>query len=303
MWSLSTVFPALLFSILLSLSGAVVASEHSESYTLWYRNYDSGSIRSLLELALDKTPEYGLYRLLRSEDMAQGRALRELANNQRRLLDIAAVATTRQREEALHAIPIPVDGGLLGLRVCVTTRDKLSRFEGVHSLDDLRKRGIVIGQGAHWPDTPILRSAGIRVVTHSRYEVLFGMLEKGRFDCFARGVSEVFYDLEQYASEDLVIEPDLLITYPMPSYFFTAPKDHETAQRIRLGMERAIEDGSFARYLETWFGRPVERLNLKRRTFIELKNPYLSNGSARIGARALEMLRRRIDAVERPADN
>ena len=117
-----------------------MSEEHSRSYTLWYRNYDSGAVRSLLELALDKTPEYGSYRLLRSEEMAQGRALMELAREERKLLDIATVATTQEREEDLHAIPVPIDGGLLGLRVCVTTRDRISRFEGINSLDDLRKK-------------------------------------------------------------------------------------------------------------------------------------------------------------------
>lgn len=293
---------ALLLSSLL-VPAPAWSEEHSQSYTLWYRNYDSGAVRSLLELALDKTPEYGAYRLLRSEEMAQGRALRELARKDSEFLDIATVATTQERERDLHAIPVPIDGGLLGLRVCVTTRDRMSRFEGITSLEDLRKRGIVIGQGAHWPDTPILEAAGVRVVTHSRYEVLFRMLENGRFDCFARGVSEVLYDLEQHANPNLVIEPDLLITYPMPSYFFTAPDDHETAQRIRLGLERAIKDGSFARYLKTWYGRPVEQLELKRRMTIDLPNPYLSEESARIGRRTLEALRRRINANVSQADS
>ncbi|HCW89228.1 MAG TPA: hypothetical protein DHU56_04115 [Marinobacter sp.] len=295
-------FIAALLSFLLLTAGPVAAADHSKSYTLWYRNYDSGAVRSLLELALNKTPEYGDYRLLRSDEMAQGRALRELARKESGSLDIATVATTLEREQQLNAVPVPIDGGLLGFRVCVTTPEKLERFEGIASLEDLRNRGIVIGQGAHWPDTPILEAAGIPVVTHSRYEVLFGMLEKGRFDCFARGVSEVLYDLERHANKDLVIEPDLLIAYPMPSYFFTAPDDHETAQRIQLGLERAIKDGSFAVFLQTWYGRPVKELHLNRRITIELPNPYLPEESAIIGRRTLDALRQRIDTSIRLSD-
>lgn len=274
---------------------------HSEnpahSYILWYRNYDSGAIRSLLELAFDKTPEYGSYQLVRSNEMAQGRAMMELARKSRRLLDIATVATSLEREEELNAIPVPIDGGLLGLRVCVIEKGNKKRFEGIQSLADLNGQGIVIGQGAHWPDTPILRTAGISVVTHSRYEVLFGMLERGRFDCFARGVSEVLYDLERRDNPNLVVEPRLLIAYPMPSYFFTGPDDHKTAQRIQLGLERAIEDGSFARYLRTWYGRPVQELDLRKRVTINLPNPHLSEESARVGRQALETLRRRLEGT------
>jgi len=295
-------FIAALLSLLMMVAAPVAAADHPKSYTLWYRNYDSGAVRSLLELALNKTPEYGDYRLLRSAEMTQGRALRELARTESGSLDIATVATTLEREQQLNAVPVPIDGGLLGFRVCVTKREKLERFEDIASLEDLRNRGIVIGQGAHWPDTPVLEASGIPVVTHSRYEVLFGMLEKGRFDCFARGVSEVLYDLERHANKDLVIEPDLLIAYPMPSYFFTAPDDHETTQRIQLGLERAIRDGSFAVFLETWYGRPVKELHLNRRITIELPNPYLSEESAIIGGRILDALRQRIDTSIRLSD-
>src|SRR5690554_5916193 len=60
-----------------SAGEAVVAPEKSltfansvpppaQDYVLWYRNYYSPAIYALVELALEKTPEYGDYRLLRS---------------------------------------------------------------------------------------------------------------------------------------------------------------------------------------------------------------------------------------------
>lgn len=265
-----------------------------DRYILWYRNYDSRSVRALLELALEKTPEYGGYTIVRSQEMAQGRALRELRNPNSDLVDIANVAASIEREEQLYAVPVPIHGGLLGLRVCVVRKQNLPMFENVSSLDDFREQEIVIGQGAHWPDTPILEAAGIPVVTHSRFEVMFRMLRNDRFHCFARGVSEVLYDLESQPADDLVVEPNLMLAYPMPSYFFTGPRDHETAQRIQLGLDRAIRDGSFSDYLEHWFSRSVEILELDRRKVLELENPYLSDESAQIGREALESLRRRI---------
>ena len=57
-----------------------------ETFVLWYRNYDSPAIRSLVQLALDKTPEYGPYTLRRSEELSQGRALLELASGRSRPL-------------------------------------------------------------------------------------------------------------------------------------------------------------------------------------------------------------------------
>jgi ABC-type amino acid transport substrate-binding protein len=264
-------------------------------YILWYRNYDSPAIRSLVELALDETPEYGPYQLVRSEELSQGRVLRELSQAKSHLVDIANVATSPEREERLTAIPVPVDGGLLGFRVCVIRSENLHRFNNIHTLDELKSSGIRIGQGSHWPDVQILDSNGIDVVTHPRYEILFNMLRNNRFDCFARGVSEVLYDLEIENDPDLIMEPSLLLAYPMPSFFFVSSQNTEMAQRLQLGMERAIHDGEFAKFLKKYYERPVELLSLGSRNIIELDNPFLSEDSRETGRRALEDLRRRLD--------
>lgn len=274
------------------------ADTHRE-ITLWYRNYDSPAIRSLVELALDKTPEYGSYTLLRSTEISQGRALLELTRPEQRILDVANVATTAEREATLYPIAVPVDGGLLGFRVCLVKPDQLERFKGIRSIDDLRESGIRIGQGTHWPDTPILEANGLRVITHPRFEVLFEMLRNRRFDCFARGISEVMFDLEHNRVDDLVVEPTLLFAYPLPSYLFAAREDHDTAHRLQLGIERALNDGSFAEYLRHSFGRAIKELNLGARTVVTLDNPYLSGESDSIGRHTLEEFRRRIEYLSR----
>ncbi|TNE83681.1 MAG: hypothetical protein EP339_00030 [Gammaproteobacteria bacterium] len=263
-------------------------------YILWYRNYNSPAIRALVNLALDKTPEYGRYQVVSSSMMVQQRALRELLRADTRTVDIVNVATSQQREEELTAIPIPIDGGLLGFRVCVTLRSNLPLFENMRSLNDFRNRKIRIGQGQHWPDTQVLRAGGIPVVTHPSYETLFVMLRNQRFECFARGVSEVLYDLELEGDPNLVVEPNLLLAYPMPTYLFVNPADIETAQRLQLGLERAIEDGSFRQFLADYYQRPVHDLQLEKRTILMLDNPNLSDDSRAIGRQALETLRNRI---------
>lgn len=274
--------------------------ENHRSFILWYRNYDNPAIRSLVELALHKTSEYGSYELIRSEELSQGRVLRELANSNSLLVDIANVATSAEREAYLNAVPLPVDGGLLGFRVCLVLPQNLPLFENINDVKDLQNSNIRIGQGTHWPDTPILKVNGITVITHTRYEILFGMLRNERFECFARGISEVMFDLEFNQADDLVVEPNLLLAYPMPSYLFVAPDDQETAHRLQLGMERAIKDGSFAAYLRTWFARAVSELHLERRKVLALENPYLSEESMYVGRHTLENLRRRLEFLGQP---
>lgn len=290
-----------IMSILLLALGFPVITEATDSprsYILWYRNYDSPAIYGLVDLALRKTPEYGDYHILRSEELTQGRVLRELAHNRSRLVDIANVATSREREGFLSAIPIPVDGGLLGLRVCLVQDSKLKLFENIHTLNQFHDAGLRIGQGLHWPDTPVLESNGIKVITHWRYENLSRMLRNDRFDCFARGVNEVLQDLKDPNNAGLVIEPHLLFAYPMPSYLFVGPEDHDTALRLQLGIQRAIRDGSFAEYLRTHYESTIEKLNLAQRRVIRLENPFLSPDSRETGQRTLEILHKRLERLD-----
>ncbi|WP_366521617.1 hypothetical protein [uncultured Marinobacter sp.] len=295
----ATRFSLRLFCALM-LSGFVQANPAQppdQEYVLWYRNYDSPAIHALVTLALEKTPEYGEFRIIRSQELSQGRALRELARGVNRMVDIANVATSAEREQFLTPVPVPVDGGLLGFRVCVVMPESLSLFEDIHSLDDLRESGVRIGQGDHWPDTPILRNNEIPVITHSRYEILFGMLRKHRFDCFARGVSEVINDLQMENDPEMTVEPNLVLAYPMPSYLFVGPEDQVTAHRLQLGMERAIRDGSFGVFLDQYYGEAVATLNLDKRTIIVLDNPFLSEESGNIGRDTLNNLRWRIELL------
>lgn len=266
----------------------------AQEYRLWYRNFDSPPIHALVSLAFKKTPEYGPFKITRSPEMAQGRVVRELEKRRSPLVDIANVATSSERERNLRSIPIPIDGGLLGFRVCVVLKESLPKFEGITSLSELSKADIRIGQGTHWPDTPILRVNGISVVTHARYEILFRMLENHRFECFARGVSEVLFDLKLEANKDFVVEPNLLLAYPMPSYFFVSRSGHETAQRLQLGMERAIHDGSFAEYLVRFYGKAITELQLEKRTILTLDNPFLTEESWNVGRHTITNLKRRI---------
>ncbi|WP_372965677.1 hypothetical protein [Marinobacter sp.] len=281
------------------LSGPVFAdppkTPETRDYILWYRNYDNPAIYALVRLALEKTPEYGAFNLLRSVELSQGRVLRELAGENHKLVTIANVATTPEREAILSAIPIPIDGGLLGFRVCLVLPEALPRFSGIKNIADFETHQIRIGQGTHWPDTPILENNGIQVVTHARYEILFGMLKNHRFECFARGISEVMFDMEHSHAEGLVIEPNLLLAYAMPSYLFVARTDLDAAHRLQLGLERAIIDGSFAKYLKRSFGKAISELGLERRTVIALDNPYLTEDSEYVARHILENLRRRIE--------
>ena len=203
--------------------------------------------------------------------MLQVRAMREV--EQRSGLDVVWTMTSREREQALLPIRIPIDRGLLGWRLLLVRPAMTARFAQATSLDGLRAlRG---GQGADWPDTTILRDAGLTVDESVRYGDLFQKLAAGRIDYFPRSVQEIAGELENHRAEGFVIEPTLALHYPTAMYFFVSRQRPELAAEIRKGLEIALRDGSFEALFMQNFGADLKRARLDKRRVLEMGNPLL----------------------------
>ena len=116
-------------------------------------------------------------------------------------LDIMSSMTSREREQRLLPIRVPLDRGLLGWRVAVIRRADLPKWREPMTLE--RLKSLRAGQGLHWPDVDILRSNGLEVSTAASTGNLFEMLRKGRIDYFPRSVLEVIDELKAEASKRL----------------------------------------------------------------------------------------------------
>ena len=73
------------------------------------------------------------------------------------------------------------------------------------------------------------------------------------------------------------MEKNLVLIYPLPTYFFVTHKDPELAKDIEYGLESAIKDGTFNKY---FYGSPevqeaLQKADLGSRRAIRIKNPYL----------------------------
>ena len=141
--------------------------------------------------------------------MLQVRAMREVEQGSG--LDIVWTMTSKEREQALLPIRIPIDRGLLGWRLLLVEPSETAKFAHVSSLEQLKAlRG---GQGADWPDTTILRDAGLMVDESVRYGDLFQKLAAGRIDYFPRSVQEISGELENHRAEGFAIEPTLALVF------------------------------------------------------------------------------------------
>lgn len=209
-------------------------------------------------------------------DMNESRFLLEARTGE--LVNVVWSATSREKEERLIPIRIPLEKGLLGYRISLIQASQQTDFHGLNNVRQLSRRRFCLGMG--WGDVAIYRAAQLQVVL-GQYEALFRMTELGRCDLFSRGVNEVFdeFDRVRGAHPGLAIEQELLLHYPYPFYFFVSPKHPEMAQRIESGLRLMLADGSFDANFWRHNGYAIERARIARRQVIELSNPDLPDGT------------------------
>ncbi|WP_394205335.1 hypothetical protein [Shewanella waksmanii] len=205
----------------------------------------------LLDLALSQSSDkYGDYQILLSPDTStQGRWFRMLKDN--RYLDVIWAGSNLTREQDFTAIPVDLLGGILGVRTLIIRKQDRQVFLAIDSIEALSK--LVACHGKHWPDTEILRNAGLPVMTVSSYEANFTMLERERCDYFPRGIHEAYSEIEQYHvlnGNRLAIFDELLIVYPFNMWFFVDQNNSVLAERLQFGLTQARNNGSLLQLMK-----------------------------------------------------
>lgn len=227
--------------------------------------------KGLLRLALSKIPEK--YEWDESTiNISENKNIQMIEDGQ---LDIVWYATTNNFEERMLPIRICIFKGLLGYRVLMIKKGTQHKFNGIRTIEDLRR--ISLGQGRMWADTDVLVANKLNVVKVMKYDGLFFMLDGDRFDAFPRGVHEPWNEIAGRPGLQLDVEEKLLLAYTNPFYFFVNKSNTELAKNIEKGLRIAIEDGSFDEYFlnDPTVKAALEKANLKDRTIIRLENPSL----------------------------
>ena len=209
-------------------------------------------------------PDYGPYELIPSQKLSQGRAIASLVDNT--LVNFISFSTNIEREKLLLPIMLPLNDGLLGYRTCFIREGTQHQFDAIRSLEDWHQSGLIIGTGSHWSDTPILESNNIKLRKAISRDLLVEMLIAGRFDCFPRGLDEIPVEAPQYESKGIVIEKNLLFVYPFRSLYFVSRKDPGLAERIKVGYQRALDNGTWQAHIEKeyqYYEELTQQLNFK----------------------------------------
>ena len=181
--------------------------------------------------------------------------------------------------QRLRAIPIPISGGLLGLRVGWTHSESLAKLSAVQNLADLRRVTLLQGQG--WSELGLFDHSVLRTYA-APPQYLFRLVAEQRVELFPQGIGDLQVQQPTAAkwSSNIEIEPHLLIAYPFAGFFYVNPDNDALAEAIALGFERAIADGSYQALLERRVMTPwlKQNLSLRERQVIFVPNPNVGDG-------------------------
>ena len=248
----------------------------------WYEQggFAEDYFLKLLKLSLENSKdEFGDYELEQSvQTMYQGRAIVEIKRN--RSIDVMWTMTSIKRERQVTPIRIPLLKGLAAYRIFLIKEGAQERFAKITSEQQLKD--LIAGQGKDWPDSYILLDNNYGLMTAAGHNLLFSMLQHGRFDYMPRALHEPWQEIKKFPG--LQVESSLAIHYPAPFYFFVSNDNPKLKKRIEVGLTKAEQNGSFQHLFDThpMTQNMVSSAKLKQRKIFRLKNRLLSEETKKI---------------------
>lgn len=232
-------------------------------------NYYTDLLRMVIAETRVDYPEIRLQQVNLS--MPQSRLVMNLQSGES--FDLAWLMTSKIREKNLLPIRIPLLKGLMGYRLLLINKGHQYKFSDISTLAQLKT--LVGGQSFEWPDTEILIHNEL-ILTAGPAATMHKMLQANRFDYFPRSIIEIWHEAEVF--DALVVEQNLVLHYPTAVYFFVNLDNKKLAQRIEIGLQRAIKSGKFEEIFKRYerFSRNINKTNIEQRTIIELKNTDMS---------------------------
>ncbi|MDC8832414.1 hypothetical protein [Alteromonas gilva] len=183
--------------------------------------------------------------------------------------------TSESREDNLRAIKIPLAKGLIGWRLMLVHASNAQQLAEVKTAAELKN--LVAGVGHDWPDMAVFRHHKFSVFPASSTAGLQQMLSLRRIDYFPRSILEIWQEHATTEHPELVINESLVLQYPAAMYFFVAKDNVELHDKIKYGLEIAIQTGQFDALFYQYFGEVIKKARLEQRHLIKVSNPLLND--------------------------
>jgi len=244
--------------------------DRSSSLDLRGQYIDNLLIRAL-RLSQEKYGPFTIDRL--KADYPSHGVLQLLENGD--LINVSVAMTSDEWENKAIPIRIPLRRGIFKYRLLMVHKDNLDQFKDITHVDQLKKLAVGLKRG--WTIRTILDTLDFNIVDVDSYDLIFEMLHQKHFAYTIRGIHEIYEELKlrKRFFNDLVIEPNILLHLPAPSYFFVSPQYPKIAERIEYGLETMVASGELQQLFEEAFSKYIDILDLTNRRVIEVGNPLL----------------------------
>jgi len=202
------------------------------------------------------------------------------------LVTVAGNVKFKDRQKLV--IPQPLTKGLLGYRLLLVRDESLAKFAQINTPQQLQALSIGIPQT--WADAGLFRHNRYKVIEQGTLDNLFLLLKNGTFDYVALGVNEIeeIFSHRVVPMGGICIEPSLMLYYPFPLVFYVNPSNSVLAERIEKGLKLIACNGEHETLFSHHHGDVVQRLNLRNRKLLTLKNPILPPDMADFSASLLD---------------
>ncbi len=189
-------------------------------------------------------------------------------------IDLMYLLPSPERDQLFRRINQPLTRGLIGNRILLVPASALGRYQHIHSLKDFRDAKLVAGFGAGWADITIWRTNQLPFYVHQGdWTALYRLVasQQRGVDYFPRGASEILLEAAQYA--ELVIEPNLVLTYPSDFYFYVHPDRADLAEALDIALQKAMKNGVYEQLYKQHLAPIAQKLRLNDRRIIPLVLP------------------------------
>jgi ABC-type amino acid transport substrate-binding protein len=270
----------LLLSCFLSSSGTLRAAipksiivYGSEAVYDFRLNHTLAVVKAALSVNTDKLGAIEV-RSTGEKDLWMNRS-RALASIQqgKDFVHVISSSASPDLDEKLLPIRISIAASVLGERIFLVRPEQRPLFDSISSIEDLKKYTIGVGQG--WVDADIMKKAGLRIQSSARYDLLFTMLQGGRFDLLTRAVHEGWDELRTRAFRNMDWTSTWTLSYPAPFYLYVNKNQKELAARLQKGLEALQANGTLDRLFIEHFGPSILRAGWIHRKRFVIKNPFL----------------------------
>lgn len=235
-----------------------------------YFDYQVGALR----LALEHAPGDHRLEVASIDLLTQGRLMDMLRQDK---INVTLAGYNRAWEQEFLQVDFPLTRGLQGYRILVIPPALQPDMSNIQNVEDLKS--YCIGSGANWQDTRILKQAGL-CVEEAPQNVLFQMLEIGRFDMLHRAVHEALVgeNTARMLDRGLVLERDLILRYKYDFFFYVRRQDKKLHDILEQGFQAAFYSGAFTEYFQSnpAIAAAMTHIRTSNRRIIDIDNVDLS---------------------------